>query len=46
MMYTVARRNADGSISTYCVPGAKNADRLVKGTAAAVKTAKGSHDHK
>lgn len=47
MMYSVARRNANGSISTYCVPGAQNADRLVKGTTAVAKTAKGhSHEHK
>ena len=47
VMYSVARRNADGSISTYCVPGAKNAERLVRGTTAVAKTGKGhAHEYK
>jgi hypothetical protein len=47
VVYSVARRNADGSISTYCVPGAKNAERLMRSTTAVVKTGKGqAHEHK
>jgi hypothetical protein len=31
LMYSVARRNADGSISQYCVTGKDAAERIVKG---------------
>jgi hypothetical protein len=31
LMYSVARKNADGSISQYCVHGEEAAQRLVKG---------------
>jgi hypothetical protein len=31
LMYSVARKNADGSISQYCVAGDEAAQRLVKG---------------
>ena len=31
LMYSVAKRNADGSISQYCVTGSEAAERLVKG---------------
>lgn len=32
MMYTVARRNADGSISQYCVEGPDAAQHVIHGT--------------
>jgi hypothetical protein len=31
MMYSVARRNADGTVSQYCVHGDEAAQRIVKG---------------
>lgn len=37
MMYSVARKNADGTISQYCVTGDEAAQRLVKGPAASSK---------
>lgn len=51
LMHSVARRNADGSISTYCVTGTDRAERLVKASGSStrmtVKAAKEhQHDHK
>lgn len=37
MMYSVARKNADGTISQYCVSGDEAAQRLVKGKASSRK---------
>lgn len=51
LMYSVARRNADGSISTYCVTGADSAEGLLKPSKSSARTtARGAkehqHDHK
>lgn len=44
LMYSVARRNPDGSISQYCVTGADAAEKLVKDTHAPV-SAKAAKEH-
>lgn len=38
LMYSVARKNADGTISQYCVSGNEAAQRLVKGKQARTAT--------
>lgn len=46
LMYSVARRNSDGTLSLYCVPGPEAAQRVVDGkvvTRAARSTKE--HDH-
>jgi len=48
LMYSVAKRNPDGSISQYCVTGSDAAERLVKGQkvkAALVSKAGKEHNH-
>lgn len=52
LSYSVATRNADGSIELHCVTGAEAADALLKGKKTAAKSSKAaavkghSHDHK
>lgn len=51
MVYSVAKRNPDGSISMECVTGSKSADRFLKAKSGAVakssRSNKGDgHDHK
>jgi len=48
LMYSVAKRNPDGSISQYCVTGSEAAERLVKGKkvkASLVSKAGKEHNH-
>lgn len=44
LMYAVARRNPDGTLSTYCVPGQEEADRVLKGKVAS-RVAKAAKEH-
>jgi len=47
MSYSVARRNADGTMSIVCLPGKDNAERLVKAPTMAAKSLKErQHEHK
>jgi hypothetical protein len=46
LMYSVARRNPDGTISQYCVTGSEAAERLVRGpTAKSTVVSKASKEH-
>jgi hypothetical protein len=46
LMYSVARRNPDGTISQFCVTGSEAAERLVKGKKLkATQVAKLSKEH-
>jgi hypothetical protein len=46
LMYSVARRNPDGTISQFCVTGSDAAERLVKGqTAKTTMASKASKEH-
>jgi hypothetical protein len=48
LMYSVARRNADGTISQFCVTGPEAAERIVKGKkakATLVSKAGKEHNH-
>ncbi len=44
LMYSVARRGADGKIEMYCVPGKAAAEQLVKSKKVATRSAK-EHTH-
>jgi hypothetical protein len=44
LMYSVARRGADGKLEMYCVPGKEAADQIVKGKKAVARAAK-EHKH-
>jgi hypothetical protein len=46
-MYSVATRNADGSVEMYCVPGADAANKVMKGqkTGAGVEHLGKEHNH-
>lgn len=47
LMYSVATRSADGSVNLYCVPGADNAAKVMKGekTTAKVEQIGKEHNH-
>lgn len=46
VMYSVARRGADGKIEMYCVPGKTEADKIVKGQVKGQKLATAKeHQH-
>jgi|CXWL01.1.fsa_nt_gi hypothetical protein len=46
MSYSVARRNTDGSLSTYCVTSKETAEQLAHGKKAAKNTKESEHAHK
>jgi hypothetical protein len=45
VMYSVARRGADGKLEMYCVPGKEAADQIVKGKKKGVALAAKEHKH-